>query len=394
MYSAGNAASTTTSASMTNSDTATPLTSTTNFQAAPTPGEGMLLLDEGASTEEIAYGTGLSGGSVTTPLVNRGLEGGSAQAHASGASVKGVLTAGMWNNMITALLNVLVQSSGALDTTKVVDLTTAQTLTNKTLTSPKVGTSILDSNGAALLTITATASAVNGINWTNAATGGTPLIQAQGSDSNIDIEIKGKGTGKTKATSLYGAITTDTDGSTVTFDCSPSGGNRHQVTLGGNRTLALSNYSTGQMILLDLIQDGTGSRTVTWFTGPGLTVTMTIAAPGVVTSGQDIPTGTPVVFTTTGALPTGITAGTTYWWNRVSSTTGNVSTSLANVQAGTYITTSGSQSGTHTMTCAIRWPSQTAPTLSTGKYVGDTIGIYVKNATAGVFQGYTVGSAM
>src|SRR6185312_9909552 len=139
-YSAGNAASTTTSASMTNSDTATPLTSTTNFSAAPTAGEGMLLLDEGASTEEIAYGTGLSGGSVTTPLANRGLEGGSAQAHAAGASVKGVLTSGMWNNMITALLNVLVQSSGALDTTKVVDLTTSQTLTNKTLTSPVINT--------------------------------------------------------------------------------------------------------------------------------------------------------------------------------------------------------------------------------------------------------------
>jgi hypothetical protein len=139
-YSAGNAASTTTSSSMTNSDTATPLTSTTNFQAAPTPGEGMLLLDEGAATEEIAYGTGLSGGSVTTPLANRGLEGGSAQAHASGASVKGILTAGMWNNLITALLNVLVQSSGALDTTKVVDLSTAQTLTNKTLTTPIIAT--------------------------------------------------------------------------------------------------------------------------------------------------------------------------------------------------------------------------------------------------------------
>lgn len=383
-YSAGNAASTTTSASMTNSDTATPLTSTTNFSAAPTPGEGMLLLDEGASTEEIAYGTGLSGGSVTTPLANRGLEGGSAQAHAAGASVKGILTAGMWNNMITALLNVLVQSSGAIRT----DLS----ITTPTLTSPKIGTAITDTNGNEIVRTPATSSAVNDVTVTNAATGNDPQISATGDDTNINLKLVGKGTGKVRIPTLYGAITTDTDGSTVTFDCSVT--NRHQVTLGGNRTLALSNYSTGQMILLDLIQDGTGSRTVTWFTGPGLTVTMTIAAPGVVTAGQDIPTGTPVVFTTTGALPTGLTAGTTYYWCRVDATTGNVATSLANAQAGTFITTSGSQSGTHTMTCAIRWPSQTAPTLSTGKYVGDTIGIYVKNATAGVFQGYTVGQAM
>ena len=60
-------------------------------------------------------------------------------------------------------------------------------------------------------------------------------------------------------------ITTDTDGSTVTFDLSVT--NWHQVTLGGNRTLALSNGTTGQQFTIVLIQDGTGSRTVTWFSG-------------------------------------------------------------------------------------------------------------------------------
>ena len=54
-----------------------------------------------------------------------------------------------------------------------------------------------------------------------------------------------------------------TDGSTVTFDCSL--GNVHSVTLGGNRTLALSNVSTDQYLHIKLKQDGTGSRTVTWF---------------------------------------------------------------------------------------------------------------------------------
>tara|TARA_R100001594_G_scaffold35938_1_gene65555 strand:+ start:17692 stop:19809 length:2118 start_codon:yes stop_codon:yes gene_type:complete len=58
-------------------------------------------------------------------------------------------------------------------------------------------------------------------------------------------------------------IKTNTDGSTVTFDLDE--GNTHQVTLGGNRTLAISNEDEGQRFLIKLIQDGTGSRTVTWF---------------------------------------------------------------------------------------------------------------------------------
>lgn len=114
-YAVGNAASTTSSSSMTNTQTTTPLTSTTNFQAAPTPGEGMILIDEGAASEEITYATGVSGGNLTTPLANRGLEGGSAQAHSSGVSVKGILTTGMWNDLVTSLVNTLfTQATGAL----------------------------------------------------------------------------------------------------------------------------------------------------------------------------------------------------------------------------------------------------------------------------------------
>ena len=76
------------------------------------------------------------------------------------------------------------------------------------------------------------------------------------------------------------AITAATDGATITFDLSAS--NIQTVTLGGNRTLALSNVSTGQVFMLELTQDGTGSRTVTWFstikwasggTAPTLTTT-------------------------------------------------------------------------------------------------------------------------
>jgi hypothetical protein len=74
--------------------------------------------------------------------------------------------------------------------------------------------------------------------------------------------------------------TTDTYSSTVTFNLATS--NWHQVTLTGNPTLALSNPTTGQQFSIQLTQDGTGSRTVTWFSGilwPGGTVpTLTTTA--------------------------------------------------------------------------------------------------------------------
>ena len=76
-----------------------------------------------------------------------------------------------------------------------VTLTGTQTLTNKTLTSPKIGTSILDTNGAELFKLTATSSAVNEITYNNAATGNKPTLTASGDDSNIGISIQPKGTG-------------------------------------------------------------------------------------------------------------------------------------------------------------------------------------------------------
>ena len=77
----------------------------------------------------------------------------------------------------------------------IVGTTDTQTLTNKTLTSPKIGTNILDTNGVALATLTATASAVNQVTLANAATGTNPTITASGSDSNIGVTIATKGTG-------------------------------------------------------------------------------------------------------------------------------------------------------------------------------------------------------
>jgi hypothetical protein len=71
-----------------------------------------------------------------------------------------------------------------------------QTLTNKTLTSPKIGTSILDTNGNELFKLTATGSAVNEITYNNAATGNKPTFTASGDDTNIGVSIQPKGSGQ------------------------------------------------------------------------------------------------------------------------------------------------------------------------------------------------------
>lgn len=75
------------------------------------------------------------------------------------------------------------------------------------------------------------------------------------------------------------------------------------------------------------------------------TVTITIATPGVVTwTAHGLSNGDSIVLSTTGALPTGLTAGTTYYLvNKAADTF-----QLAATVGGTAINTSGTQSGVHT----------------------------------------------
>jgi hypothetical protein len=79
-----------------------------------------------------------------------------------------------------------------------VTLTGTQTLTNKTLTSPKIGTSILDTNGNELALLTATGSAVNEFTLANAASGAGPILSATG-ETNVDINLNPKGSGTLKS---------------------------------------------------------------------------------------------------------------------------------------------------------------------------------------------------
>lgn len=81
--------------------------------------------------------------------------------------------------------------------------------------------------------------------------------------------------------------------------------------------------------------------------------TISIASPCVVTvASNGLLTGSRVIFTTTGALPTGITASTSYYARVIDANTFNLYDTLAHAVAGGAtgrIDTSGTQSGTHTI---------------------------------------------
>ena len=78
----------------------------------------------------------------------------------------------------------------------VVTVSDTQTLTNKTLTAPKIANAgfVADANGNEQIVFNTTGSAVNEIAITNAATGDAPLLAASG-ETNIGLKISGKGTG-------------------------------------------------------------------------------------------------------------------------------------------------------------------------------------------------------
>ena len=129
----------------------------------------------GAFTVEFKYASG-SGASVTFATTDKGTK--MLMAKADDVTNPNIIDVGM------------------------VDLAGVQTLTNKTLTSPAIGTSVLDTGGAELLKVTATGSAVNELTLANAATTNNPTLSGTGDDSNVGIDLTPKGLGAVKFTSI------------------------------------------------------------------------------------------------------------------------------------------------------------------------------------------------
>lgn len=179
-----------------------------------------------------------------------------------------------------------VTTSVASDSTGQVELTinaSSSGLSNVVEdTTPQLG-GMLDVNGNAigdgsleLLKFSETASAVNEITITNAATGGNPDISATGDDTNIDLSLTAKGTGEIALnddTNVNGNKLKDAQlenyketihALSYAANISPdvANGNVQEITLTGNVAFdGFSNAEDGQSMTLIIHQDGTGSRT-------------------------------------------------------------------------------------------------------------------------------------
>jgi len=140
-------------------------------------------------------------------------------------------------------------------TSAFVTATSTTTLTNKTLTSPAIGTSILDTNSNELVKLTATGSATNELTVANAATGAGPTLSSTGSsDSNIDINITPAGTGNVNLSADAVQIGDNNANATLTTQGTGdlilntnNGTNAGNITLadGANGNIEFTNNGTG-----------------------------------------------------------------------------------------------------------------------------------------------------
>lgn len=155
----------------------------------------------------------------------------------------------------TTLSGLTASTALALDASKnVVSVTNTGTgnnvlATSPTMTTPRVVTSINDTNGNEVFGITATASAVNELTVANAATGNNPVLSATGSDTNIGITLTPKGTGN--VTLSTGNLVQGTAAKGVNFTANtPAAGMTSQL---------LNWYEEGTWtpILTDLTNDAT-----------------------------------------------------------------------------------------------------------------------------------------
>ena len=140
-----------------------------------------------------------------------------------------------------------------------VTLTGTQTLTNKTLTSPKIGTAILDTNGAELIKITATSSAENEFTMAAGASGAGPTLSSTGSsDTNIDINITPAGTGDV----VLAGDTVKVGDSGAAATLTSNGAGTLTLTTGGTEDLIISTNSGTNASTITLTDGAAGDITV------------------------------------------------------------------------------------------------------------------------------------
>src|SRR5210317_398688 len=125
------------------------------------------------------------------------------------------------NNTLTldlsegTLTGTIAEFNSALSDGSFATLAGTETLSNKTLTAPKFADAgyLADANGNELILLKTTASAVNELQVTNAATGDGVEIATTGGDTNIDLVLNPKGSGSVDVNSSR--ITNVTDPSSA-----------------------------------------------------------------------------------------------------------------------------------------------------------------------------------
>jgi len=188
------------------------------------------------------------------------------------------------DDILLGTINTTANSIDWADSASEVSLTGIETLTNKTLTSPKINEDVEVTSTATELNIldgvTSTAAELNildGVTSTAAELNILDGVTSTATELNYsDLATLGT-TAASKIftadannlTTVSGAVAnvedTLTDGATITWNVidSPVA----KVTLAGNRTLSAPSGTTpiaGQFVSLLAIQDGTGGRTITW----------------------------------------------------------------------------------------------------------------------------------
>ena len=212
---------------------------------------------EGASTD--SHETFLI---ATDPTADRTIS----LPNATGTIVLKDTTDPLTHKTLTAPIISTISNTGTItlptSTDTLVGRATTDTLTNKTLTSPtiyrpKIQQSIIDSAGATMINLTSTSSAVNNLKITNQVSGSNPTVQAEGTDTNINLKLNGQGKGSLEVAKLAYTSATETadgavDSAASLIICNKS----------GSLALALGPGTTaGEFKIFTNI--GTGTATVT-----------------------------------------------------------------------------------------------------------------------------------
>ena len=148
-----------------------------------------------------------------------------------------------------------------IDDAGFITASSTDTLTNKTLTAPKIADAgfIADANGAEQIIFQTTSSAVNELEVTNGATGNPPIIGASG-ETNVDVHIKPKGTGETRIGTGAAAATLTTSGAHDLVLDTNSGTNSGTITItdAANGDITIAPNGTGVAKAVDA-GDNTGA---------------------------------------------------------------------------------------------------------------------------------------